>query len=182
MGLENLESNNLKQMAKVITFSTTFPSYHYRKGEPTNFVEKLYNSIDFEQKMNVWNRNDLSYVDEQAMSDCLPKHHTIRKGRRWKKGDMFSPRIWSGRPYFSPQITLSEDVEIKNVWDVEIWISLGCIYIGIPIDEKTYTMLSFGEVAQNDGLTFQEMQHWFDVKVDEPFVGQIICWNDYVNY
>jgi len=34
-------------MTKVITFSRTYPSYHIRKWEPTNFVEKIYKSIGF---------------------------------------------------------------------------------------------------------------------------------------
>lgn len=32
-------------MAKVITFSRTFPSYHPKAGQPTYFVEKFYNSL-----------------------------------------------------------------------------------------------------------------------------------------
>lgn len=169
-------------MAKVITFSTKFPSYHYRKGEPTFFVEKIYNSIDPERKMNVWNRSDLSFVNEQAMNDCLPKHHTIRGGRRWKVGDKFSPRIWSGKPYNSKQIILADDCEVKKLWDVEIFIELSCIYIGIRQNENTHSLLSFGEVAKNDGLSFEEMQHWFNVKPNKPFIGQIICWNENIEY
>jgi len=32
-------------MARVITFSTKFPSYHSKKGEPTYFVEAFYKSL-----------------------------------------------------------------------------------------------------------------------------------------
>lgn len=46
------------------------------------------------------------------------KEHTIRKGKRWKVGDKFSPRIWSGKPYKSKQIILAPDTEIKQVFDI----------------------------------------------------------------
>ena len=163
-------------MAKVLTFSTRFPSYHYRKGEPTYFVEKILKSLNNDGS----NLNDI--IDWNKFKSCLPKHHTIRKGRRWKVGDKFSPRIWSGKPYYSKQIVLADDCEVKKVWEVKIFIEFGSIYIGIRQSENSCVLLPFGEVAQNDGLTFEEMKHWFNVKPDKPFVGQIICWNDCVEY
>lgn len=35
-------------------------------------------------------------------------------------------------------------------------------------------------LAKNDGLTLAELLQWF--KYPKPFEGQIICWNDKVNY
>jgi len=91
-------------MAKVITFSRTFPTYHPKAGQPTNFVEQFYNSIDPYKQTNVWDRNDLSFINEIAMNEGRKKHHTIRAGSRWREGEKFSPRIWSGKPYNSKQI------------------------------------------------------------------------------
>lgn len=142
-------------MAKVITFSRTFPAYHPQKGQPTLFVESI---ISGEKK------------------------HTIRAGHRWSVGDKFSPRVWSGKPYNSPQIIIAPDMEIKKVWNIEIFNELGCIYIGVRQNKNTFLLLPFGDVAKNDGLTFQEMLWWFNVKPDKLFTGQIICWNENVNY
>lgn len=33
-------------MARVITFSRKFPSYHPKAGQPTHFVEQILNSFD----------------------------------------------------------------------------------------------------------------------------------------
>lgn len=76
-------------MSKVITFSRVFPSDHPRKGEPTFFVEKLYNSL--------YGRNNLKgYPPGIFIDDSIRdiKVHTIRSGHRWKVGDKFSP-FWS---------------------------------------------------------------------------------------
>ena len=164
-------------MAKVITFSRTFPAYHPKAGQPTYFVEKFLASINYK-----YYDEDRQFSPRLSVDSFEGKHHTIRSGNRWKEGMLFSPRVWSGTPYKSPQITIAPDTLIKKVWNVEIFLQLGCIYIGIRKDENTHELLPFGEVAQNDGLTFDEMQDWFDVKPGKPFVGQIICWNDSVNY
>lgn len=173
-------------MAKVITFSRTFPSYHPKAGQPTFFVEKFYNSIDPEQKMNVWNRSDLSFVNEKAMNECLPKHHTIRSGNRWKKGEYFSPRVWSGKPYNSPQITLCQNVLITDVYDFEIKNA----YKMLPLDYDTDIIINHNffhtdseimkVVAKNDGLTLAELLQWF--KYPKEFKGQVICWNQNAKY
>jgi hypothetical protein len=175
-------------MSKVITFSRYFPAYHPRKGQPTEFVEKIWNSmpdIDFE-KVGESNQHlpepefDL-FLNELRPTDIM-KHHTIRAGNRWKAGDKFSPRVWSGKPYNSKQIIIAPDIEIKKVWPVEIWIALGCIYIAMPTSDRTHLMLPFRDVATNDGLSFVDMQYWFNVKPNKPFNGQIICWADHIEY
>jgi hypothetical protein len=40
------------------------------------------------------------------------------------------------------------------------------------------------ELAKNDGLSKKDFLSWFglDKKVIKPFVGQIICWDEKVNY
>jgi hypothetical protein len=169
-------------MSKVLTFSRVFPSYHPRKGEPTYFVEKIYKSLylakvvpeELASSFNFAVMNDESYQ---------PKHHTIRAGHRWKVGDKFSPRVWSGKPYQSKQIIIAPDIEIKKVWDIRIhtiahWIN----YSGMmfPIDYK--------ELAKNDGLSTKDFLDWFGnptqkgFKFHDVFFGQIICWNENIEY
>ena len=130
------------------------------------------------------------------------KKHTIRGGSRFKVGDKFSPRVWSGKPYSSKQITIAPDIEVKKVWDFEVvtedddgendWSYI--YFLG-----TTYTCYGDGgydkplmvEIAKNDGLSITDFYNWFltgrtkQQRLDnEPkvFKGQIICWSDDVCY
>ena len=167
-------------MAKVITFSQKFPSYHPKAGQPTYFVEAFYKSLFV---MKCLPKELEESFNHEVFLNGMTKHHTVRNGNRFKKGDFFSPRIWgtdvnpkSGKSgaYHSKQIILSHDTEIKNVWDIEINEATE-----ISINGK---FISYGwevELANNDGLSWQEFNDWF---VKLPFKGQIICWNDAVSY
>ena len=167
-------------MAKVITFSQKFPSYHPKAGQPTYFVEALYKSLFV---MKCLPKELEESFNHEVFLNGMTKHHTVRSGNRFKKGDFFSPRVWgtdvnpkSGKSgaYHSKQIILSHDTEIKNVWDIEINEATE-----ISINGK---FISYGwevELANNDGLSWQEFNDWF---VKLPFKGQIICWNDAVSY
>ena len=181
-------------MSRVITFSRQFPSYHPKKGEPTYFVEQICNSL-----------NRMGYAIEEI--DCLcmdniglhdsvktQKHHTIRAGSRWKAGDKFSPRVWSGRPYNTPQVTISEDVEVIKTWKIEIYY-FPDLDVEVPfevfINDRFYCevgSIAWDEIAKNDGLSGQDLTAWF-VKKNFKFIkgvpifsGQIICWNEKINY
>lgn len=187
-------------MSKVITYSRTFPTYHPKAWQPTYFVEKFYNSFSvdalgarfFEDKEEeLWDLNrHLPYDVYMDFRDGLvrgrtekfaPKHHTIRSGSRWKVGDKFSPRVWSGRPYNSKQIILAPDIEIKRLWDFEI-SNADILLDGRIILDRTdidyHTAL--GAIAENDGLTTEDLMEWF--RYPQQFKGQIICWSDTVNY
>lgn len=172
-------------MSKVITFSRYFPKGHPRAGEPTYFVGKILISLNNQDWDIVHDKNnpekslfellpiDLTY----PMRNPNPKFHTIRAGNRWKVGDKFSPRVWSGKPYNSPQIIIAPDIEIKKVFQFtisggEFWINDN-IYDGMNID-------FLEQIAANDGLTRCDLLDWF--KYPKPFQGQIICWNESINY
>jgi len=174
-------------MSKVITFSTKYPAYHPKAGQPTHFVEKLLLSIN-EGVNNI----DKPYLLGKFLP---PKHHTIRSGNRFKVGDKFSPRVWgndvnpiSGRrgPYHSKQIIIAPDIEIKKVWDFEM--DLNGVY---SIDGK-YILGEFNEdeaveiqLAKNDGFSNPaDMFDWFMPNYNKPksFRGQIICWNENIKY
>lgn len=132
---------------RVTTFSRQFPRYHPRAKEPTFFVEKILNKLDKGRYDLSWRKDNyiqvlyklneekiregkLTYAQilsfyrslNKDITDCKP--HTIRAGNRWKQGQSFSPRIWSGRPYFDPQIIFAPPMEIKKVWNFEIKDSL----------------------------------------------------------
>jgi hypothetical protein len=181
-------------MAKVITFSRTFPKYHPKAGEPTYFVEQFWNSIQKKPKIvGILNDNPFiisngivqEFIRSINIDIDTEKHHTIRAGKRFKKGDFFSPRVWgtdinpkSGKsgPYHSKQIILAPDTEILEVWDIEIdkW---QCVYINGT--GKILSVHNEIKIANNDGLKVQDFFDWFPKL---PFSGQIICWNENVKY
>lgn len=170
-------------MAKVITFSKTFPSYHVKAGQETNFVQKFWTSIKVPLPVSVHAKQLEEEVHKLMFAYWEPKYHTIRKGNRFKVGDKFSPRVWgtdinpkSGRsgPYHSQQLILANDVEIVKVWDFEIkdkWFFLN----GKKLTAPQVIVLSI-----NDGLEYRDFLSWF--KFPAPFKGQIICWNKNVDY
>lgn len=162
-------------MAKVITLSQTFPAYHPRKGESTFFNEKIWKSLWLSQ-MPIYHTlsNGLSYgYFNQNIAEIDPKHHTIRSGKRWKDGDMASLRVWSGKPYNSPQIAIAPDVKLR-VLDFEI--NGFDVYIGgKPYCKLNETDEKFQTVCRNDGLTFLEFDKWFN---QLNFYGQILIWNN----
>ena len=112
-------------MTKVLTVSRTFPAFHPKAGQPTHFVEKLIESF--------LTLGDIEITDEQLKlcswnvmrPDVWEKWHTIRVGNNWKVGDTFSPRVWSGKPYNSPQITIAPDIRVEKVWPIEMYIQSG---------------------------------------------------------
>ena len=175
-------------MSKVMTFSRVFPSYHPTAGEPTYFVEKILKGLPHTE---MYEPEGLE-IDLGMMAEAEPKHHTIRAGHRWKVGDKFSPRVWSGKPYQSKQIIIAPDIEVKKVWDFEITTAYnsemrGDISNFIYINRKLVLLNEYEKLAKNDGLTVGDMCEWFKIAFEEDyreayFKGQIICWNDQIEY
>jgi hypothetical protein len=170
-------------MSKVITFSRYFQSNHPRKGEPTYFVEKIWKSFELNNLAKVrkdfseYGMTDIYYRNN--FSEISPKHHTIRSGNRFKVGDKFSPRVWSGKPYKSKQIILAQDIEIKKVWN--IGMDENCVFW---INEKYLKANTVELLAKNDGLEISDFYKWFMPNYNKPklFSGQIICWDDTISY
>lgn len=169
-------------MSKVLTFSRVFPAYHPKAGMPTYFIEKVLNSILPKGENGIIDRNwihkdILPLINDFVLLDGESKDHTIRAGHRFKAGDWFSPRVWSGKPYASKQIQFAPDIQVKKTWDVRIWFdgethSMGIN--GLPV-----THIKMMNVADNDGLDIVDFRSWFSKL---PFTGQIICWSDQVEY
>lgn len=164
-------------MSKVITFSTKFPSYHPKAGKPTYFVEKIYAGLadsipDFKIPKEFKDYDWFEYYN------CgRAKSHTIRAGNRWKAGEKFSPRIWSGKPYHSKQITFASDIEIRKVWNIGLRIRGD--YKEFYCNDEDLTGSSIITLSMNDGFKqVADFLNWFP----KPFEGQIICWNEKIKY
>ncbi len=170
-------------MSKVRTFSREFPSYHPKAGQPTYFVEKIWNDIQLYATYKlICDLNPLVPVDilwtfwksiEGKIDE--EKGHTIRAGNHFKVGDKFSPRIWSGKPYNSKQIIIAPDIEVVKVWDIEV-VWRGDFQEFVMPSAQTKTTIA--EIAKNDGLELNDLLKWFN----KPMKGQIICWNNAIEY
>jgi hypothetical protein len=165
---------------RVITFSTKFPATHPRKGEPTYFVEKIVKGLH-EQGLRSFDVN--CDFDEPMYYIANGKHHTIRAGERWKVGDWFSPRVWSGKPYASKQIEFAPPIQIKRVWKFEMNLISRPFY---KVDGEGLNNEMVDLLAENDGLTYEDFRSWFTcgrpIIHSSFFTGQILCWNEAIEY
>lgn len=176
---------------RVLTMSRFFPKGHIREGQPTHFVEKI------------WSNPFVSIINQDLLQNEIlnfsrheylytAKHHTIRAGERWKPGDMVSLRVWSDKPYRSKQIEFAQ-VEVKKTWSFEMGPVPGTNPISdtqIAIDGRVHSLLTplsdiVQKVSANDGLSIEDFISWFSIhpkKKGAEFRGQIVCWNQNVNY
>lgn len=178
-------------MSKVITFSRTFPKGHPRQGQSTFFVEKVLHGLrDININIGHYKKKvPLNFLQSLTLHTPPPekKFTTIRAGKRFKTGEKFSPRVWSNKPYNSKQITFFDDILIVKTWDFKIEVDEDylCVLIdGHAFYEKNKRFETQPEaletMAANDGLALQDFKDWF--KWGQPFDGQIICWNQNINY
>lgn len=169
-------------MSKVITFSRVFPIYHPKKGEDTFFVEAILNHFGIKFQSEAITPEVAAITNDFYLIDGRHKKgHTIRAGNRWKVGDKFSPRVWSDKAYRSKQIIIAPDIEIKKIWgfkikDFRIWIvKPNGKWVNIGSTSK-----EMKQIAENDGLNLFDLWEWFQYPND--FDGQIICWDETIEY
>lgn len=172
-------------MSRVITFSRKYPSYHPRVGEPTFFVEQIYMGLGIRipelsmlLDINDKSKKDLVKEFHEELYRCSghnAKIHTIRAGERWKVGDMFSPRVWSDVPYYSKQIIIWPDLQLKQVY--KFHQDKDAIY---KLDGKFLAARNYGRLAENDGLDEKDLFRWLMPNPDKPVEmnGQLLCWDD----
>lgn len=174
-------------MSKVITFSRVYPSYHPKGGTLTHFVEKILRGIHDDEHLEQLQRNyevmrSLNFnevLNLESVGKFKPKHHTIRGGQRFKVGDWFSPRVWSGKPYASHQIAFAPDLQVKKTWRIDIDKD-GCVLIDGKLYAYPNSDFALKPLAANDGLSVPDLFCWFK---NSPIKDhQIICWNEKIEY
>jgi hypothetical protein len=179
---------------KVLTFSRHFPTGHPKAGQPTWFVNKIWNCFRRVEDNSLpaqyfqWVKKFPSHSDEyrKAVNADLapePKHHTIRAGNRWKSGDMASLRIWSDKPYRSKQIEFAQ-VEVKKTWEFRILFEPFHKAI-FYLNGNELSVRAVVQIAQNDGLTEQDFLDWFKIHPKSKsfeFIGQVISWSSVIDY
>lgn len=164
-----------------LMFSRYFPATHPRKGYETFFVEKIWKSLyingECPDPLNGYIGEYVSDMraDLASYNNVDPKYHTIRASTRWKVGDKFAPRVWRGLPYRSKTIQFAPPIEVKKVWNIEVNFKESHELI---INGKATLFKNLYSLTKNDGLLLLDFVQWFN----KPFTGQIICWNDKIEY
>lgn len=168
---------------KVITFSRQFPVKHPKAGQPTFFREKIWAGLaDIFRDWKI--PDEITDWDWHEYYNGAPKYHTIRSGNRWKVGDQFSPRVWSGKPYRSKQIEIAPPITIEKIWEILIKIEDG-EDMTVLVDGRRMILQEWASIALNDGLALSDFANWFNAhpkRKEQVFTGQILCWNPHINY
>lgn len=175
-------------MSRVITLARQFLQGHPKAGQPTFFVYKALKSLGLPAPESL--QGDRPLIVEESFwmeGQFEPKHHTIRFGRRWKTGDKASLRVWSGKPYRSPQIPIAPDVTLRvvDIWVDYFWLnnciqrcSDGKIICKLDVNDDRLQAL-----AANDGLSPQDFLDWFQVgKKKGVHEAQILIWGNVTEY
>lgn len=139
----------------VITLSRKFPATHPRAGQPTGFFDKFI----------------AGQADSRKGWLVSPKLHTIRANYDlWKKrfeqiaaGEAcLSVRQWSGAPYRSKQVEIARLTRLDGIGIQRLSFDQdrdGCVsYKFFDIDGH---YADINDVANNDGLTFDDWREWF---------------------
>lgn len=164
---------------KELMFSRQFQKGHPKAGQPTYFVEKICNSLLMQGYSIYTDNTPVDFLMSLSTVLFRAKNHTIRAGNRFKAGDRANFKVWSGIPYRSKKIIFAVGIKIKKTWDFEMDFDGVYAINGKYIDNDLYPVLS-----QNDGLTEEDMFFWFMPNYNKPkeFKGQIICWDEKINY
>lgn len=180
---------------KDIKFARKYLKAHPKHGQETFFIEKIWSNDDALSPPYIKPVSTSileKEFDNYTKNTYHPKGHTIRKGDRWKAGDLFDATVWTADPYNSKVITFAKDIKVVKTHSFEI--KDNSIYIdkykigGIDKKEDNifgvpyylYGVSNIELIAKNDGLELQDFLDWF--KFPEPFYGQIIVWREDIDY
>lgn len=130
----------------VITLSKTFPAWHPRKGEPTEFLEKFLNG-------QTGKGNAKLHTIRANYPLWVKRIREVQNGKA-----VLSIRQWSGRPYASKQVTVAtltaaDGVGIQQLRLINVY---GCNRPVVGIGDVNF----FG-LSNNDGLSYQDWEAWF---------------------
>lgn len=160
-------TNDTRKMGKkkiVITLSRVFPTTHSRKGQPTDFKEKLASS----RKLHTIRGN---YDQWNAIAEKMQRG-----------GYCLSIRQWSGRPYNSPQVEIARLDQPIGIQRIELHYHSENDTITACIDGREWIDADCYEIAKNDGLNTTDFKEWFfgrHPQEDKVFHGVIIHFTDF---
>lgn len=164
--------------------SRYFPKTHPRKGEPTYFVEKIYQGLGLLMPCKPHCYSETICNGKHCLIDSMnlnDKIHTIRANyplweKRMKEVQAGMAVIelfyWSGKPYNSPQVvfaTLEKNSgcgvqklnwrEMIQVGSERAMVQNEKIYT--PLIEYTSAAPTIETISLNDGLSLEDFKAWF---------------------
>lgn len=142
----------------VLMVSRIFPAYHPRKGEETNFPQYI--------------------VENKKETTVRPNYERWRvKADAINRGEaVLSIRIWTGKPYCSPQQEITElsKIEVQKVhiyqipivfitdnWEMAPVYSPKLNHTHIFIENSTLALRHPFKFAYRDGLSLVDFNAWF---------------------
>lgn len=135
----------MKLKTYVITVSRNFPSYHPKKGTPTNFIEKIFAGEKIHtvrDNYDLWKKR----IDE------------VNAGRA-----VLSLRYWTAKPYNSPQ---KEFAQIDK--DTPLSVQACMVFkTAIGVDTTKAPKTDSVQFAANDGLSLEDFKAWFKKPSDD---------------
>lgn len=150
-----------------IKFSRQYPAYHAFAGTETNFIEKILSNPSIEAIPSECFESEFYNL---KCRDFKPKKTTVRAGNRWKKGDWFQPKAWTGKPYRSKPVAFCIPLQVLEVEPYQI-DARGIHHLSHQIlGGKELT-----EISVLDGFEYlADFNAWFNLKRGETFKGQRI--------
>lgn len=137
----------------VLIISKKFPHNHVLKGEPTNFEYH----INHKNKIHTIRSNYDFWHD---------RIEEVRQGKA-----VLSVRVWTGKPYHSPQRQVAQFTATNNVGiqKIDITFEFSRCAIHKP-EEGGKTYVPTYRIAENDGLSLGSFESWFQNQdLSKPF-------------
>lgn len=173
-----MKKDNGKKLV-VLMLSQAFLMGHSKVGKPNYFVEQLSNALHEHSEYEV------QLSDSESVVVRGKKLHTIRENYEyWKEkagkinaGEMeLSIRVWSGKPYRSPQVEIARLSHV-GVQLVEMGYSTDDAQPIVYVDNVLKPNVA-AEMAKNDGLQLEDWIEWFFKKTN-TFRGVILHFTDF---
>lgn len=153
----------------VVLLSERFLKGHPKAGQPTYFKQKFENAL-YKYPYSTITRYD---GDGNKQPDILidnKKIHTIRNNYPlWEKRinevlqgkAIISLRVWEDKPYRSKQ-RIIKDLTVSDGVGIQL---LDCDKpFAWEIDEKGLDKSIMSTLANNDGLSYEDFDSWFDIE------------------
>ena len=140
----------------VLLISRYFPATHPRKGEFTDFCDKILVGCIVGQS--------------NSTKGSLRKIHTIRANYDlWKRridevnaGEaVLSLRYWTGKPYNSKQQEFARLGKDSGIGVQNLGWTLDHSFNDRPMIFPSCELISIEDLANNDGLSFDDFEAWF---------------------
>lgn len=173
-----MKKENGKKLV-VLMLSQAFLMGHSKVGQPNYFVQQLSNAL------HGYSEHDVQLPDGESIVVGGKKLHTIRENYEyWKEkagkinvGEMeLSIRVWSGKPYKSPQAEVARLSHV-DIQLVEMGYSTEDPQPIVYIDNILKPNIA-EEMAKNDGLKLEDWVEWF-FKRTNTFRGVILHFTDF---